>query len=66
MAHFKKQLEGIFGMSSEGGKKEDGDVAISDAMNHAMVACMPLRNVVSYGMCGKQELLDMIEKMNQL
>ena len=66
VAHFKKQLEGIFGMSSEGGKKEDGDVAISDAMNHAMVACMPLRNVVSYGMCGKQELLDMIEKMNQL
>ena len=52
VAHFKKQL--------------DGDVAISDAMNHAMVACMPLRNVVSYGMCGKQELLDMIEKMNQL
>lgn len=66
VAYFKKQLEGIFGMSSEGDKKEDGDVAISDAMNHAMVACMPLRNVVSYGMCGKKELLDMIEKMNQL
>lgn len=64
--HFKKQLEGIFGMSSEGDKKEDGDVAISDAMNDAMVACMPLRNVVSYGMCGKEELMDLIEKMNRL
>ncbi len=64
--HLKKQLEGIFGASSEGGTKEDGDVAISDAMNDAMVACMPLRNAVSYGMCGKKELMDLIEKMNRL
>lgn len=64
--HFKEQLERIFGASSEGGRKEDGDVAISDAMNDAMVACMPLRNAVSYGMCGKKELMDLIEKMNRL
>lgn len=63
---FRKQLEGIFGMSSSDDQKEDGDVAISDAMNHAMVACMPLRNAVSYGMCGKKELLEMIEEMNQM
>ena len=61
--HFKTQLEEMFKLSSDN-IKEDGDVAISDAMNMAMITCMPLRNVVSYGMCGKRELLAMIEKMN--
>ena len=61
---FKTQLEETFGASSSDNKKDDGDVAISDAMNTAMITCMPLRNVVSYGMCGKKELLDMIEEMN--
>jgi len=64
-ADFKKQLEDIFGASSSQ-DKGDGDVAISDEMNNAMIASMPLRNVVSYGMCGKKELLDMIEEMNRL
>ncbi len=64
-ADFKKQLDEIFGASSSQ-EQGDGDVAISDEMNNAMVASMPLRNVVSYGMCGKKELLDMIEEMNQL
>ena len=53
----------MFKLSSDN-IKEDGDVAISDTMNMAMITCMPLRNVVSYGMCGKRELLAMIEKMN--
>ncbi|MCI9421265.1 MAG: glycosyl hydrolase [Dorea sp.] len=64
-ADFKKQLDEIFGASSSQ-EQGDGDVAISDEMNNAMVASMPLRNVVSYGMCGKKELLDMIEAMNRL
>lgn len=64
-ADFKKQLEGIFGSSSSN-DAEDRDVAISDAMNNAMVASMPLRNVVSYGICGKKELLGMIDEMNRL
>ncbi|MEZ3485015.1 MAG: glycoside hydrolase family 3 C-terminal domain-containing protein [Lachnospiraceae bacterium] len=61
---FKAQLEETLGASSSDDKKDEGDVAISDAMNTAMITCMPLRNVVSYGMCGKKELLDMIEEMN--
>lgn len=60
---FKKKLGEVFGMSSSGEHK-DGDVAISEAMNTAMVACMPLRNVVSYGFCSKEELVKMIDKMN--
>lgn len=64
-ADFKKQLEDIFGASSSQ-DQGDGDVAISDEMNNAMIASMPLRNVVSYGMCRKKELLDMIEEMNRL
>ena len=49
---------------SSSGEHKDGDVAISEAMNTAMVACMPLRNVVSYGFCSKEELVKMIDKMN--
>ncbi len=64
-ADFKKQLDEIFGASSSQ-EQGNGDVAISDEMNNAMIASMPLRNVVSYGMCGKKELLDMIEAMNRL
>jgi beta-glucosidase len=45
--------------------RKDGDIAISEAMNNAMVTCMPLRNVVSYGFCSKEELLEMIDKMNE-
>lgn len=63
--HFKRQLEEVFKISSNGDEKEDGDVAISDAMNHAMAACMPLRNVVSYGFCSKEELLKIIDKINR-
>lgn len=64
VADFKEKLKEVFGMSSSDEHK-DGDVAISDAMNNAMVACMPLRNVVSYGFCSKEYLLEMIDKINQ-
>ncbi len=63
MKNFKRKLEKVFGMSSSA--RKDGDIAISEAMNNAMVTCMPLRNVVSYGFCSKEELLEMIDKMNE-
>lgn len=61
--NFKKQLENIFGTSS--GNNENEDIAISDEMNFAMIASMPLRNVVSYGLCSKATLIDMIDQINQ-
>lgn len=60
---FKKKLSTIFAAPSSDGRRDE-DVAISEEMNTAMVACMPLRNVVSYGFCSKEELLEMIDKMN--
>lgn len=63
IADFKKKLETVFGTSSSDAH-EDNDVAISEAMNNAMVACMPLRNAVSYGFCSKEDLREMIDKMN--
>lgn len=61
---FKRKLEENFEMSSSDERK-DGTVAISDAMNNAMIGCMPLRNVISYGFCSKEELLEMINTMNR-
>lgn len=63
--HFETRFKEIFGISPDDKRQDAGDVAISDDMNMAVITCMPLRNVVSYGMCGKKELLDMIEKMNR-
>ncbi len=60
---FKKKLSTIFAAPSADGRRDE-DVAITEEMNTAMVACMPLRNVVSYGFCSKEELLEMIDKMN--
>ncbi len=60
---FKKKLSTIFATPSADGRRDE-DVAITEEMNTAMVACMPLRNVVSYGFCSKEELLEMIDKMN--
>lgn len=60
---FKNKLSTIFAAPSSDGHRDE-DIAISDEMNTAMVACMPLRNVVSYGFCSKEELLEMIDKMN--
>ena len=60
---FKKKLSTIFAAPSSDGRRDE-DVAITEEMNTAMVACMPLRNVVSYGFCSKEELLEMIDKMN--
>ena len=61
---FKRKLEENFEMSSSDERK-DGTVAISDAMNNAMIGCMPLRNIISYGFCSKEELLEMINTMNR-
>lgn len=40
--------------------------AISDAMNNAMIASMPLRNVMTFGLYDKEELQKIIDQLNTL
>jgi len=40
--------------------------AISDAMSNAMVASMPLRNVLTFGLIDKEELQKVLDEINQL
>lgn len=58
----KNRMGEFFGASADKAK-EDGDTAISDAMNNAMVASMPLRNLASFGLCTKDELQALIDEL---
>ncbi|MCD8232285.1 MAG: glycoside hydrolase family 3 C-terminal domain-containing protein [Clostridiales bacterium] len=62
----KKKMDTFFGAPEEPEKSETASEAISDAMNDAMAASMPLRNVLTFGLCTKEELTEMIDKLNQL
>ncbi len=42
---FKKHLDTLFGVQNTDDENASSKEAISDAMNNAMVASMPLRNV---------------------
>lgn len=45
------------------GSSDEANEAITDEMNNAMVASMPIRNVVSFGLCSKEEVLDGLNKL---
>lgn len=45
------------------GSSDEANEAITDEMNNAMVASMPVRNVVSFGLCSKEEVLDGLNKL---
>ena len=42
----------------------EGDEAVSDDMGDAIVFSMPIRNVVSFGLCDKEELIKKLEELN--
>lgn len=46
-----------------GGSSDEANEAITDEMNTAMVASMPVRNVISFGVCSKEEVLDGLNKL---
>lgn len=54
----KKKMDNFFNGSSD-----EANEAISDEMNTAMVASMPIRNVVSFGLCSKEEVLEGLNKL---
>ena len=46
--------------------EEAADEAVGDAMGDAIAFSMPMRGVLSFGLCTKEELQNMIDEMNQL
>ena len=68
----KKKMDAFFGgdaaESDEDAKgaEEPTDEAVGDAMGDAIAFSMPMRGVLSFGLCTKEELQNMIDEMNQL
>lgn len=64
---FKSRMDAFFGapdipdIDSSSSRE-----AISDAMNNAMIASMPLRNVMTFGLYDKEELQKIIDQLNTL
>ena len=46
-----------------GGSSEEANEAITEEMNNAMVVSMPIRNVVSFGLCSKEEVMEGLNKL---
>lgn len=63
---FKRRMDAHFGVSDETSDSETAKEAISDEMNNSMIASMPLRNLLSFGLCSKEDLEKMINKANLL
>ena len=67
----KKKMDAFFGGGAESdedakGAEETTDEAVGDAMGDAIAFSMPMRGVLSFGLCTKEELQNMIDEMNQL
>ena len=62
----KGKMDAFFcGLDGETDESTDGDEAVSDDMGDAMVFSMPIRNVVSFGLCDKEELLKQLDELNK-
>lgn len=44
----------------------EGNGALAGDMNHALVDSMPMRTLVSFGICTKEEVLDVLNKLMEL
>ena len=67
----RKKMDAFFGGGAESdenskGAEETTDEAVGDAMGDAIAFSMPMRGVLSFGLCTKEELQNMIDEMNQL
>lgn len=62
----KRKMDVFFGaLDGEAEEPSEGDEAVSDAMGDAIAASMPIRNVLSFGLCGKEELQKKLDELNQ-
>ncbi len=60
----KKRMDKIFGI--EESEEEDLDAAIGKAMQSAVAGSVPLRNIVTMGIYSKEEMKEIMEKLNRL
>ena len=61
----KGKLDSFFGgLDGEAAEPTEGDEAVSDDMGDAIAFSMPIRNVVSFGLCDKEELIKRLEELN--
>lgn len=61
----KKRMDKIFGIE-ESEEEEDLDAAIGKAMQSAVAGSVPLRNMVTMGIYSKEEMKEIMEKLNRL
>lgn len=55
----KGKMDQFFGV-----KDQPEDEAVSDPMADAIATSLPLRNVITFGLCTKEEILEALEKFN--
>ena len=61
----KGKLDAFFGgLDGEAAEPTEGDEAVSDDMGDAIAFSMPIRNVLSFGLCNKEELIKRLEELN--
>ncbi|MDO4337404.1 MAG: glycoside hydrolase family 3 C-terminal domain-containing protein [Eubacteriales bacterium] len=63
-----ERMGAFFGASEASDSADDAqkDRAVSDDMTNAMIASMPLRNLVAFGVFGKEELEKLLNEINSL
>lgn len=59
----KNKMVQFFGASSA---DDAANTAISDEMNDAMATSMPLRNLVSFGLCSKEEIQQTLDELKKI
>ncbi len=62
----KKKMDVFFGAAEETEETDVSEEAVSDAMSDAIAASMPLRNVITFGLCTQEEIMETLEHFNQM
>lgn len=63
----KGKMDAFFGsLDGEVAEQTEGEEAVSDDMGDAIALSMPIRNVISFGLCEKGELLAQLDELNKL
>ncbi len=64
---FKNRMDQLFGSGSEKDEQnENADKAVSDDMSMAMIASMPIRNVLNFGLYSKDEFDKLLNELNKI
>ncbi|MCD8103956.1 MAG: glycoside hydrolase family 3 C-terminal domain-containing protein [Lachnospiraceae bacterium] len=61
-----KEPNGNAAMETKEAESSASAEAVSDEMNNAMMISMPLRNLVTFGVCSREQLEEMIQALNQM